>query len=304
MTSTTCTKCAIDTNTPPSYRRSRIGTQLSFLKNGTCSKTLMTVLDSAFDHPMPKEECAANPLAGGLMQGYQCGMLWGATLAAGAAAYRLYGPGAASAAASMRAAKRIIPAFKAQNHHINCMEITETDPRKPLQVFLHFIIKGGTFVCMRRAADFAPKAMAEINAALYENENNRSCDPMSCAALLAEKMGVSDLHQTMAAGLAGGIGFSGGACGALGAAIWLTGLYGYEAGENQRVINKRTEILNEQFLKVTDYEYECAAVVGKRFDGIADHTEYLRSGGCLAVVDALVAVTRVQPTALHVKRSA
>ena len=44
---------------------------------------------------MPLEEHAAAPLAGGIMQhGYQCGMIWGAALAAGAQAYRLYGAGA------------------------------------------------------------------------------------------------------------------------------------------------------------------------------------------------------------------
>jgi hypothetical protein len=50
--------------------------------------------------------------------------------------------------------------------------------------------------------------------------------PVSCAALLAHKMGLSDLQATMAAGFAGGIGLSGGACGALGVAmlalpLWL-----------------------------------------------------------------------------------
>ena len=43
-------------------------------------------------------------------------------------------------------------------------------------------------------------------------------------------MGVSDLHVTMAAGFAGGIGLSGGGCGALGAAIWITGMNKIKAG--------------------------------------------------------------------------
>ena len=42
----------------------------------------MSVVDDSFDQPMKVEEHAAMPLAGGLTQGYQCGMLWGAALAA------------------------------------------------------------------------------------------------------------------------------------------------------------------------------------------------------------------------------
>jgi len=53
----------------------------------------LRVLNNAFDHSLETEENAAMPLAGGIMQyGYQCGMIWGATLAAGAQAYRLLGP--------------------------------------------------------------------------------------------------------------------------------------------------------------------------------------------------------------------
>ena len=60
---------------------SKLKTVCAFFKNGSCSKTLMNVLDRQFDHPMELEEHATHPLAGGLMQGYQCGMLWGAALA-------------------------------------------------------------------------------------------------------------------------------------------------------------------------------------------------------------------------------
>ena len=50
----------------------------------------MSVVDGSFGHPMKLEEEAAAPLAGGIMNhGFQCGMLWGASLAAGAEAYRL-----------------------------------------------------------------------------------------------------------------------------------------------------------------------------------------------------------------------
>ncbi|MCP4634747.1 MAG: C_GCAxxG_C_C family protein, partial [candidate division Zixibacteria bacterium] len=86
------------------------------------------VLDQAFDHPLKLEERAVIPLAGGIMQhGYQCGMIWGATLAAGAQAYRLFGPGPQAEAKAIIAAERLVESFRALNKHINCLEITDID---------------------------------------------------------------------------------------------------------------------------------------------------------------------------------
>ena len=61
---------------------------------------------------MPEEEHAATALMGGLMTyGYQCGMLWGAALGAGAQAYRLHGPGVFAQAVSVVAAHRLVESF-------------------------------------------------------------------------------------------------------------------------------------------------------------------------------------------------
>ncbi len=107
---------------------SAIGTVRTFLKEGTCSETLTSVLDRAFDHPLKPEERASLPFAGGIMQhGYQCGMLWGATLAAGAQAYRLFGPGPQAEAMAIIAAQRLVESFRALNNNINCLEITDID---------------------------------------------------------------------------------------------------------------------------------------------------------------------------------
>jgi len=43
-------------------------------------------------------------------------------------------------------------------------------------------------------------------------------------------MGASELHVVMASGFEGGIGLRGGACGALGAAIWLTAMNNRDEG--------------------------------------------------------------------------
>jgi hypothetical protein len=39
------------------------------------------VVDRAFGRPLPEEEHASGPLAGGIMaHGYQCGQVWGSAL--------------------------------------------------------------------------------------------------------------------------------------------------------------------------------------------------------------------------------
>ena len=61
----------------------------TFMKKGTCSRTFFYLLDREFGHPREEEEKAIDPMAGGILQqGYQCGMLWGASMAVGAEALR------------------------------------------------------------------------------------------------------------------------------------------------------------------------------------------------------------------------
>ena len=71
---------------------------------------------------------------------------------------------------------------------------------------------------------------------LAEKHGDAPPAPVSCAAVLAQKMGASDLHTVMAAGFAGGIGLSGGGCGALGAAIWITGMNSGPGGDSRTLV--------------------------------------------------------------------
>jgi len=58
-------------------------------------------------------------LAGGFMgYGYQCGMLWGAVLAAGAQAYRIFGAGPQAETEAVIAAQRLVEAFRDRNKYI------------------------------------------------------------------------------------------------------------------------------------------------------------------------------------------
>jgi hypothetical protein len=232
------------------------------------------------------------PLAGGIMQhGYQCGMIWGATLAAGAQAYRLLGPGPQAEARAIIAAQRLVKSFRALNNHINCLEITEIDKSSStMQMIMYFLIKGGTIGCFRMAARYAPVAFSDINTALSKEHIEAPSPPVSCAAMLAQRMGESDMHTVMASGLAGGIGLCGGACGALGAAIWIFGMKNArERGGKVGFKSPKALEVIDKFMKHSDFEFECSKIVGRKFDDIDDHADFLRGGGCSEIIEVLAA---------------
>ena len=250
----------------------------------------MRVLNNAFESPQQIEEKAATPFAGGIMQhGFQCGMIWGATLAAGAQAYRLYGPDPQAETKAIIAAQKLVDVFRDDKKAINCSDITKIDKSSTaLQMIVYFLIKGGTIGCMRLASRYAPVAFDEINSALSEDGIETSSYPVSCTAMLAQKLGVSDMHTVMAAGLAGGIGLCGGACGALGTAIWIMEMKKHQEGSGKIDFNdpKALEVI-ERFLQCTDYEFECSEIVGRKFENVEDHASYLREGGCSKIIEVL-----------------
>jgi len=234
------------------------------------------------------------PLAGGIMgSGYQCGMLWGGALAAGAQAYRLYGAGARAEVEALLAAQKLVETFQARAKDINCVEITELEWKKPAKgQVVRFLARGGPIGCFRLAADYAQIAFDTINNALGDEHTDVPAQPVSCTALLAQKMGVSELHVAMAAGLAGGIGLSGGACGVLGAAIWFSGIHTLRNGGKLSFDLGASSPEMERFLASADYEFECASIVGRKFADVADHAAYVREGGCAKIIAALAALEK------------
>lgn len=90
----------------------------------------MSVVDDSFDHPLTLEEHASMPLAGGIEQmGFQCGQLWGAALAAGAAAYQRFGSGPRAEAAAVIAAQRLVDSFQTSYKSVNCFEMDRVTER-------------------------------------------------------------------------------------------------------------------------------------------------------------------------------
>ena len=256
----------------------------------------MSVVDDSLDHPLKLEEHATMSLAGGLMQnGYQCGMLWGAALAAGAQAYRLLGPGPQAETEAITASQKLVESFRARNKEINCAELTSMDWKASRQSqavtqVLKFFLKGGPIGCFSMAARYAPVAFSDIKSAISEKTVETPSHPVSCAAVLARKMGASDMQAVMAAGFAGGIGLSGGGCGALGAAIWIIGMRHVKDGDKDFAFNSPiASAAMERFLESADYEFECSKIVGRKFENVADHASYVRAEGCAKIIEALAA---------------
>jgi len=226
-----------------------------------------------------------------MQHGYQCGMIWGAALAAGAQAHRLLAPGPQAESKAIIAAQRLVESFRTDNNNINCIEITDIDKSSStMQMITYFLFKGGSISCLRMAKKYAPVAFSDINSALSEKYISTPSLPVSCAAELARKMDASDMHVTMAAGLAGGIGLCGGACGALGAAIWIIGMNSIREGAAKLdFMNPKAQDAIGRFTKCTDFEFECSKIVGRRFEDVNDHAAYLRDGGCSKIIEALAA---------------
>lgn len=235
-------------------------------------------------------------LAGGLVQrGYQCGMIWGAALAAGAQAYRRYGPGPQAETQAVIAAHGLVESFRASSKHVNCLDITGIQfklsaKRRLFMQIAKFFIKGGPIFCFGLAARYARVAISEINSA-YSIEHQTLTPPASCAAVLAQKVGATAMHTVMASGLAGGIGLSGGACGALGAAVWLAGLNDLQQGARDIGYDHPGALQAlDRFVHSSGGKFNCCEIVGRMFKDPGDHAAFLRHGGCAELIQRLAAV--------------
>jgi hypothetical protein len=254
------------------------------------------VLDRAFHNPMDAEEQATLPFVGGIRQyGYQCGQIWGATLAGGARIHQQIGAGPESEVRTLLAAEKLVKTFHDDNDEVNCNDITSLHKESTgFDMVKYFLLKGGSIGCFRMASRYAPMAYDDIEAVLSQESVDVPDNPVSCTALLAQKLGAAEKHQTMAAGLAGGIGLSGEACGALGTAVWIMAMKMKAQNPDLDLwkdedFGAKFETMVESFLAASGYEFECAAIVGRKFKDVGQHADHLRKGGCSEIIDALTA---------------
>ena len=94
-------------------------------------------------------------------------------------------------------------------------------------------------------------------------------------------------HTVMAAGFAGGIGLSGSACGALGAAIWIIGMNILKEGGQLGLGASSTRETIQRFTECTGHEFECSKITRREFKSVGEHADYLRDGGCSSIIQAL-----------------
>jgi hypothetical protein len=259
-----------------------------FRKLGTCSRTFFHILNREFGHQKKLHECAADSLAGGIMQkGYQCGMLWGASLAVGAEAYRKYNNQNQAICAAINATQNLMQSFSKRENTTNCRDITKCDFSSKLS-FMKYFFSGRFLHCYNLADKWAPEAVKSAFEGLSNKEIVLSKGCVSCATEVAKKMGSGDEEMTMVAGFAGGLGLSGSGCGALSAAIWLKSLeWCRKEKKKSSFKNPNSKKVLETFYLATDAKILCSDIAGKHFINMEDHASFIKNGGCKSLINIL-----------------
>lgn len=266
-----------------------------FRQCGTCSQTFAHLLNRAFNHSQENEERALDPLAGGILNhGHQCGMLWGAALAAGAEAYRRHSDPEEALAVAVTATQHIVASFLDRTATVNCREIIGIDLSKVFGL-IKFIVRttlqaADKNPCYQLAAQWAPEAIQSAEEGLSGEPIGLSYVPVSCASEVARRFGASEEEAVMVAGFAGGLGLSGQACGALSAAIWLKTLAWCREHPGKRppyFNNPQAKGILKAFQQRTGSEMSCRQITGRRFATLEDHAAFIREGGCRQLMDAL-----------------
>lgn len=259
-------------------------TKKVFRQKGACSTTYMYLLNRAFDNHNDKAEQALGPLAGGINRlGYQCGMLWGASMAVGAEAYRRFDNLDKAIAVSVEATKLLMESFQKRANTIECYDITDCNWDSKMSMAKYFIT-GKFWGCFNLAEEWTEEAIEIAEKSLKKSESDLPDKCVSCASNAVKKMGGTEEEMVMVAGFAGGLGLSGNACGALSAAIWKMNL---SITEKYEMHNQEAETALEKFYEVTDYEILCEKITDKQFELVDDHTKYINNGGCEKIINAL-----------------
>lgn len=274
--------------------KKRLNPRKTFWKCGACSYAMFHLLNHEFDNIKPQEERASDMLAGGIAQkGHQCGMLWGGALAIGTEAFRKFGDKDSATAAAINASQHLINSFQKRTRTVNCRDIAKVDWENRYDFILYMIktfAQGFVFSpCFNLIVKWTPEAIEAAKKGLSENINfSQPC--VSCAGEVVRKMGATEEETIIVAGLAGGIGLSGNACGALGAAIWYKML---EWGKNNKdktpsmFSNPDAKKILRTFYMQTDSEMLCRNICKKSFNSIDEHSDFIKGGGCSALIEAL-----------------
>jgi hypothetical protein len=264
-------------------------TKKIFWKLGACSSTLYHIVSREIGQVHDADVRAAAPLAGGIMlRGRQCGMLWGAVLAAGAEAYRRVPERDRAVALAVAASRSLVGSFTARTGTVSCREFTGCNWRNPFGI-AKYMLTGGVPKCFNLADRWAPEAAAVAAEALAGEKAAAAAPGASCASEVARMMNAGDEEAVTVAGLAGGIGLSGDGCGALAAAIWLRSLAWCREHPEKKgsLSNPPAKIVLKAFFGETGGEMLCNKICGRHFETPGEHTEFVKNDGCGKLLRAL-----------------
>lgn len=271
----------------------------------SCSEAMLTLLNQMAGTEWKEVEEASDPLQGGILCDLDaaCGILWGAGLAAGVRAQKKISDHIIARNAALYATQKMIHAYYQQEGRVNCTDIINMEKWN----FSIYMLKGNSFRCHNNIARWALRFSEVINSSLAESsEDLTSQTQQNCACDAMEKVGQAigldvSPYATIPAGLAGGLGLSGNACGALASAIFTqclkyfisrnkprhsmirSLLQGYSIGTPWMNPSRK---LNEEF-KHQFGTRACRDITKKVFSKSSDLSAFLKEGGCSNVIDSL-----------------
>lgn len=266
-----------------------------FMELGSCSHLYFHILSREYGYPMEAEGRALDPLTGGILgYGHQCGMLWGASMAAGAEAHRRYQIQDEAICATMNSTQHLAASFLKRTGTHDCRALTDCNLQTTFGT-LKCMFFGNFDGCMDRAEKWSSEAIQSAEEGLATNPVVSSQPVRNCACMVAEQLGANDQEKVMVAGFAGGIGLSGNACGALSAAIWMNTLSWCRDPDNNCDMkngsspDKNADAVRtlSAFLDATHSEFLCQKISGRSFNSMEEHSEFIANGGCKKTMDAL-----------------
>lgn len=267
-------------------------TKKIFLNQGPCSTAFFYILNREFGNVNTNYEKAAAPLCGGVMQkGFQCGMLWGSSLAASKEIYKKYGNTGWSMQLAINTTKELMNSFTQCNGSVDCREVTQTDFAKKFQfvkfIFVSFLYKIFKKSCFNIADKWAPFAV-ETAVKNVNSEISKVAEPYyNCAYNAVINIGGTEEEAFCVSGFAGGMGLSGNACGVLSAALWYnTNKYILETGKGEYPNPAATETY-AKFLQITNNEMLCSKICSQKFNTLKEHSDFIKTGGCKNIIEGL-----------------
>jgi hypothetical protein len=186
---------------------------------------------------------------------------------------------------AITATQHIMESFIRRAKSADCADITSCDFTNKSGL-VKYLIAGKPITCFMLADKWAPEAIQSAHEGLSRELADVPQTPISSVSEVAREMGASDEEMVMVAGFAGGLGLSGNACGALGAAIWMNTLARVRH-HNYSISDAAMEKIFEAFYEETCYEIEWCKISGQCFTTTEEYSAVLKNGGCEKLIHVL-----------------